>query len=114
MTAMQLAATAGVCLIVYAVVRLPGAVRQFRRDWRRAGRLLHDARAIDPPHDAPRPDGDGNAAAPPPGPVTTIMHPCGCAHQFVHVNVSRCHGHKRQRIRPVPDHRRDRKPGSPA
>jgi hypothetical protein len=48
MTAMQLAATVGVCLIVYAAVQLPRVVRQFRRDWRRAGMLLHDARAADP------------------------------------------------------------------
>jgi hypothetical protein len=114
MTAMQLAATVGVCLIVYAAVQLPGVIRQFRRDWRRAGKLLHDARAIDPPHDAPRPDGEPNVAEPPPGPVTMIIQPCGCANQMVRINVKRCHHHARSKLRPVPDHHRDRKPGSPA
>lgn len=108
MTTFQaIALTTGCWLILWALARVPGKLRQLRREWRAAGRLVRDASAADPP----RPDGDANV--PPHGPVTTIIQPCGCANQMARIRVDRCPDHARPaRLRAVPS--RDRKPGGPA
>jgi hypothetical protein len=115
MTAMQLAATVAVCLIVWGLLHVPGAVRRFARKWRATGQLVHDLRNIDPPAGVTRPDEAGNVwPSSPHGPVTKITQPCQCVNHMVRIKVDRCPAHVRPpRLRPVPA-RRDRKPGNPA